>query len=276
MRKRTNGVAVGLVSLVWLAAGAAGAQQPPAQQADQAMQGGGMTEERSLAEEQARLHFRAGLGLYDAGRFRQAAEEFEEAYRLSQRPELLFNAYVAYRDASDVEGAVRSLEAFLREVEDVRDRVNLEARLSSMREALAEQQTQAALLEENERRVAEQDASAGGAEVWPWLVAAAGGAMLVAGGISGGIALSDADALVAACPNGECPLSVDLAGARSSAQSLAITSDVLLFGGGAVALTGVILGIVTAASGGSPSAEAPLVSAGCTPTGCVATVGGRF
>ncbi|MCZ7683540.1 MAG: hypothetical protein M5U28_34065 [Sandaracinaceae bacterium] len=49
------------------------AQQPPEQQSDEAMQGGGMTEERDLSDEQARLHFRAGRGLYDAGRFAQAA-----------------------------------------------------------------------------------------------------------------------------------------------------------------------------------------------------------
>lgn len=63
------------------------------------MQGGGMTDQRQLADEQARAHFRVGQSMYDAGRFAEAAHEFEEAFRLSQRSELLFNAYVAFRDA---------------------------------------------------------------------------------------------------------------------------------------------------------------------------------
>jgi tetratricopeptide (TPR) repeat protein len=273
---RTNGVSIGLSGLLWLLATAASAQQPPQVQADQAMRGGGMTEERGLADEQARLHFRAGLGLYDAGRFLQAAEEFEEAYRLSQRPQLLFNAYVAYRDASDLAGAVRSLENYLRESQEVPDRVNLEARLRSMRDALTEQEARAAQLAENERRLAEQRAMAPRPEVWPWVVAAAGGAMVIGGAITGGLALGEADALVAACPNGECGARVDLDGRRSTAQTLAITTDVLLFGGAAVAATGVILGLVLSASGTSSSADAPEVSAACSPTGCAASLRARF
>jgi hypothetical protein len=90
------------------------AQQPEGghSNADEQMQNGGVTEERDLSDQQARVHFRAGRGLYDAGRFEQAAQEFEQAYQLSQRPELLFNAYVAFRDANDLGGAVRSLGAY--------------------------------------------------------------------------------------------------------------------------------------------------------------------
>lgn len=277
MISRTDPISAALGALVWLIATAAAAQQPPPQRADEAMQGGGVTEERQLADEQARLRFRAGLGLYDAGQFRQAAEEFEAAYRLSQRPQLLFNAYVAYRDASDLAGAVRSLEGYLREMEEeVLDRVNLEARLVSMRETLAEQQAREAALEQNRRRIAELR-SQQRPEVWPWVVAATGGAMVIAGAITGGLALSEADALVAACPGGQCGAAADLANRRSTAQALAITTDVLLFGGAAVAVTGVVLGLVL--SGGSASAandDAPEVSGGCDGTACGGSVRVRF
>jgi tetratricopeptide (TPR) repeat protein len=241
------------------------------------MQGNGITEERALSDEQARLHFRAGVGLYDAGRFPQAAEEFEEAFRLSGRPQLLFNAYVAYRDANDVAGAARCLEGYLRGTPDVEDRVNLEARLRSMREALAEEASRAALLAENERRLAESQALQRGPEVWPWVIAGTGAAMMLGGAVTGGLALSEADALVAACPGGECAPGANLAARRSNAQTLATATDALVFGGAAIALTGVVLGLVLMPSGSDADERSrPTVGAGCTDQGCSATVSGRF
>lgn len=268
-------LAASLGAALALLAAPALAQQPPEQQADEAMQGGGMTEERDLSDEQARLHFRAGRGLYDAGRFAQAAAEFEEAFRLSQRPELLFNAYVAYRDANDLEGAVRSLRAYLEQAEDVADRVNLTARLESMTQALEDRRAREVEVEEQRRRADAAQPQASGPEVWPWIVMGAGAAVVIGGVAAGAVALSETDALVAECPGGQCGASVDLDGRRESVRALAITADVLLFGGGAIAVAGLVLGIVLN-SGGTPAETAPEVSAGCSPTGCGATLRTRF
>src|SRR4051794_20172946 len=51
---------------------------------------------------EARQHFMIGKTLYDAGRFQQAAEEFDSAYQLSKRPQLLYNVYVAHREAGNL------------------------------------------------------------------------------------------------------------------------------------------------------------------------------
>lgn len=276
MEKFAKPLAASMGAALALLAAPALAQQPPEQQSDEAMQGGGMTEERDLSDEQARLHFRAGRGLYDAGRFAQAAAEFEEAFRLSQRPELLFNAYVAFRDANDLEGAVRSLGAYLEQAQDVADRVNLTARLESMTQALEERRAREAEVEEQRRRAeAAQPQQASSGEVWPWIVMGAGAALAIGGAVTGGIALSETDALVAECEDGQCDAGVDLDGRRGSVRALAITTDVLLFGGGAIAVAGLILGIVLN-SGGTPAEAAPEVSAGCGPTGCGATLRTRF
>lgn len=252
-------------------------EQPEQSQADEQMQNGGVTEERDLSDEQARIHFRAGRGLYDAGRFQQAAEEFEMAYRLSQRPELLFNAYVAFRDANNLEGAVRSLGAYLDQVEEVPDRVNLEARLRSMSLALDDQRTREAELERERNRPAATTQPPGDQSVvWPWIMMGAGGAAVIAGVVTGIVALNDADALVSECPNDFCQdPSIALDDRRSAIHSLGITTDVLLFAGGAIAVTGLILGIVLN-SGGSSAPEQPQVSAMCGPTGCAATLRARF
>lgn len=278
--QRSPTMAATVLVLSVLSASSALAQEPTDEpehsQADEQMQNGGMTEERDLSDQQARIHFRAGRGLYDAGRFQQAAEEFEMAYRLSQRPELLFNAYVAFRDANDLEGAVRSLGAYLDQVEEVPDRVNLEARLRSMSLALDDQRAREAELEaERNRPEPTTPPPADESVFWPWIVMGVGAAAAIAGVVTGALALTDADSLVHDCPNDVCQGSIPLDDRRSAIHSLGIATDVLLFGGGAIAVTGLILGIVLN-SGGSGAAEQPAVSAMCGPTGCAATLRARF
>ena len=271
-----------------LAAAPAAAQEgaPPdegSSQADEQMQNGGVTEERDLADAQARAHFRAGRSLYDLGRFAQAAQEFESAYRLAERPELLFNAYVAYRDANDLEGAVRSLGAYLDLVQDAPDRVNLQARLASMSEALEQQRAREAELTAERSRPATPPPAPEGPAVWPWVVMGTGVAMVVVGIVTGVAGLTEADSLLAECPNNLCLPSVGLESRRSTVETLGITTDVLLFGGAAVAVAGLVLGIVLNAehSGRAPGETEsppgePEVTAACGPTGCAGSLRMRF
>lgn len=280
MKTVTHALALALV----LAAAPAAAQEqaPPegASEADAQMQNGGVTEERDLADAQARAHFRAGRSLYDLGRFAQAAQEFESAYRLAQRPELLFNAYVAYRDANDLAGAVRSLGAYLDLVQDAPDRVNLQARLASMSEALEQQRAREAELEAERNRPAQPPPAPEGPAVWPWIVMGTGVAMVVVGIVTGVAGLTEADALASLCANNLCLPSVGLDERRSTVEALGITTDVLLFGGGAIAVAGLVLGIVLN-SGRAPAETAsppgtPEVTAACGPTGCAGSLRMRF
>jgi tetratricopeptide (TPR) repeat protein len=87
-------------------------------------------------DELARRHFRVGQAHYDNGDFAEAAVEFEEAYRLSQRPALLYNVYLAHRDALHVREAYSALQRYLERVPDAPDRDALEARLVNMERAL--------------------------------------------------------------------------------------------------------------------------------------------
>ncbi|MDQ3036955.1 MAG: hypothetical protein M3Y87_31470, partial [Myxococcota bacterium] len=112
-------------------------------------------------------------------------------------------------------------------------------------------------------------------ETWPWIVTGIGGAMLVGGAITGGVAMAERGSLDSQCPLQLCPSGFDLASRRSTIESLAITTDVLLIGGAVVATTGVILALVL-----GPRSEAieeePPVAAGCTSTGCFGMVRGEF
>jgi tetratricopeptide (TPR) repeat protein len=95
-------------------------------------------------EEQARAHFRLGRAYYENGDFGKAATEFESAFRISQRPGLLYNIYLAYRDASDVPHAAEALRKYLELEKEVENRGQLTARLAAMDRALAEEAAQSA------------------------------------------------------------------------------------------------------------------------------------
>ncbi len=243
-----------------------------------------------MDDEQARRHFRAGRELYAAGRFALAAEEFAEAHRLSNRPELLYNMYLAYRDANAAEHAADALRRYLASNSDVADRQQLEARLQSLEATLAEQRAQdrqREMLQMETQRLREQREAelrqreearrareAEGASIVPWLIVGGGGLLVVAGSVTGAISLSATSEVEDAC-NSEtkaCPGDFDLEGERNQAQSLALVTDILMVAGVAAIGTGIVLAVI----GSGDEEEDISASAACTRTGCAASIGGRF
>src|SRR5262245_31875642 len=65
------------------------------------------------AEGRARESFNRGRIHYENGEFEAAALAFEEAYGLSGRHALLYNLYLAYRDANNQEKAAEALKNYL-------------------------------------------------------------------------------------------------------------------------------------------------------------------
>jgi tetratricopeptide (TPR) repeat protein len=89
-------------------------------------------------EEKARGHFRLGRAYYDNGDFAKAAVEFEAAYAISQRAALLYNIYLAYRDASDTRHAADALRKYLKLEQKIENRGQLESRLAALDRSLAD------------------------------------------------------------------------------------------------------------------------------------------
>ncbi|HBQ10380.1 MAG: hypothetical protein RLP09_10675 [Sandaracinaceae bacterium] len=273
----------GAALAVLLPAGALAQDQQP--NAQQAMQGGGMTEERQLDDMRAREHFRVATAYYDEGRFVEAAEQFQEAYELSRRAQLLYNAYIAWREAHRSAEAANALETYLAETPEAPDRVNLEARLVELRRAVATEAEREQRLTEAEReaeanRIAAEEAerarrqAVSEPEIWPWIVLGVGGAAVIAGAVVGGLALDEATSLSSECPGNFCPPGTDLDERRGNAQLLAGVADGLLIGGGVVAATGLVLSLIFGLGGDS---EQPVsAEAGCGPTGCGVTLRGSF
>ena len=238
----------------------------------------------SADESQAREAFQRGRIHYDNGEFDQAAVAFEEAYTLSHRHALLYNLYLAYRDANQQEKAAEALRNYLDRVEVIENRPQLEARLKALEEGIAARKAR----EAQEAQAAAQPQTAApsaavidGADApesdhrwWmlPVVLGGTGAAMMVGGIATGVMASSKQKELEDKCVNGVCDQS--LKSTADSGKTLALVTDVLLIGGGAVLATGAVLFFVK-----KPKAsEEPGASAGvmCTPRLCGGSLRLRF
>lgn len=242
-------------------------------------------------DEIARARFVVGQRLYEAGRFADAATEFERAFEISGRSSLLFNAYLAHRDAGNLPEAVRTLDAYLRETPDAADHVQLTNRLNAMRQTHAEQvraeaQANSAAQSERERLLTEAEAhrreaatqraraDEAEARVSPvgLIVGGAGVGMLLAGGAMALVALKRGNAIQDACPSDRCPTPYPLEEERTRAVRAQRSTDALVFGGLAVTVVGVVLAFKLKAR---PDGDVSPVAA-CSGAGCVFGAQGRF
>lgn len=250
-----------------------------------------MQENQMGDDERAKAHFRVGTSLYESGRFNEAAEEWQKAFELSQRSELLYNVYVAYRDAATSnDKAIAALRKYLElgRIEATR-RLQLEARLRAMEEAAAQNPTAAAPAEttaapETAAPAASEPqrapvASEGSSSVLPIVLIAAGGALIVTSVITGLMVNGVESKLEDNCPNDVCPASFDREGEVSKGNTLIALNAI-------TGVTGVLaagVGVVLLALGGgdeSPTTNAqsstPSLSLGCGAQGCTGALTTRF
>ena len=87
--------------------------------------------------ELAKAHYRTGELNYERGAYPDAAKEFEEAYRLSSRSELLYNMGKSYDGAGDMRGALAAYRRFLATVQTSPDRPFVEKRASELNVLIA-------------------------------------------------------------------------------------------------------------------------------------------
>lgn len=113
--------------------------------------------------------------------------------------------------------------------------------------------------------------------VVPWVLLGVGGAALAGGALTGVLALRGVSDLESRCPDDECPPDSDYESKKSSTKGLAVTTDVLLIGGGAVAAAGAGW-LLFGPKPGAKAAQAGGVVGGaaCAPAGCAAVLRGHF
>ncbi len=249
----------------------------------------------SGTENQAREAFERGRIHYDNGDFARAAGAFEEAYKLSGREGLLYNLYLAYRDANEQEKAAEALRNYLAKVEVIENRAQLESRLKALEAGIAQRKADDAREAEAQKRAqaeAQQHAQAPAQKPDPastpapapiedkkwWLtgvvVMAAGGALMVGSLPTGLMANSKAKKLEDQCVGGSCPDS--LKATADSGKTLALVTDVLLFGGLATVAVGGVLLLLKKPKKQDAAQESPRADVSCSRTGCAGSVSMRF
>jgi tetratricopeptide (TPR) repeat protein len=265
---------VALVLVAWLA-------WAPKLEAQQAAE----PESAETTEEVARQHFQLGRAQYASGNFKEAAESFERAYKLSKREMLWYNIYLAFRDLGDNKKAADALRNFLTRVPDVDNRAQLEARLASLdrqvqeeeghqKEEEALRQQAAAEQAQGSQQVALTTASSHDTatepppkrSIVPYVLMGSGGALIVGGVIFGVMSSSKYSELESKCPNHTCdPSFKSLA---SQGKTFALVSDLLLFGGIGVAASGGVLWFLNRSS---HSEQSQALNLSCGPYGCTAS-----
>lgn len=90
---------------------------------------------QSDREDEARTLFEAGRLAYDSGHFEDARDDFERAYELSGRPELLYNIGQCADRLRDDPAAIDAFERYIVAVPDAANRPQVEVRLSALRDA---------------------------------------------------------------------------------------------------------------------------------------------
>lgn len=263
-------------------------------------------------DEAARRHFRLGQAHYENGEFAEAATEFDEAYRLSQRPQLLYNVYVAYRDSGDMPHAAHALRLYLDLVPDAENASQLRARLAAMERVLASQTTATSTDTSTDTSTtgdttttatdtstdtttttdttdtSTTEGGSTGSEPPPppaassgggfgsspvgWIVAGVGVAAIVGGIITGAMALDAQSTLDTQCGADRHSCPPGFESTRDTGRALGAATDGLLIGGGLLVATGVVLLFVLDGGSSEPSP----VSAACDGTGCAAFVSGTF
>ncbi len=89
------------------------------------------------ALEAAKKRYEAGERDYVAGRYWQAAKSFEEAYSLSRRADLLFNAARAYDRGEYAVRAIEAYQGYIDAVPEAPDKAQIQKRITELRATLA-------------------------------------------------------------------------------------------------------------------------------------------
>ncbi len=208
-------------------------------------------------DEAAKVHFLSGQAYYDQANYQDALREFNEAYRISNRPALLYNVALCHERLEHYAEAIAALEQYLVRSPDADDRVTVESRIKNLRERRDHAAPPAP-----STVVAPPVAVAAPpvADVRPrkrvatWVVGGLGLGLLVGTLASGIIAKERFDSLKSDCGGFTCDTAKvpDAASRQSAGKTAAVATDVMWPVGTVAVLVAVVLYF---AEGRTPAAK---------------------
>jgi tetratricopeptide (TPR) repeat protein len=152
-------------------------------------------EDAAARDARAREHFQGGAEALGQGRYEFALAAFQEAYRLSQRPGLLYNIALAHDRLRQDREALDAYERYLAEAGEIGNRAEVERRVDVLRRTLATSE-QSAQTEATESAGGAESgtvslvetttaapADDGGTDLLPWVVIGASGAVAITGAV---------------------------------------------------------------------------------------------
>jgi tetratricopeptide (TPR) repeat protein len=194
-------------------------------------------------EEAARVHFLSGQAYYDQADYEDALREFGEAYRISHKPQLLYNLAVCHEHLSHFAEAIALLEQYLAKTPDASDRAAVLSRIRTLKE-LEKRSTpppSPAPTLVAAKPAAAPPSSAPRRRVATWLVGGLGLGLLAGALASGVVAQLRYNSLVSDC-GGDFACSIpQLEQRKSQGRNAAIATDVLWPIGTAAIVAAVVL-----------------------------------
>lgn len=236
----------------------------------------------SDGDEQARVLYLRGDRLYSEGRYEEATTAFQESYELSGRPGLLFNIANAHERLGQLEEALQALQRFAPDAPE-HQHATVNARIATIEERLREQDearraAETEAVESNTPTVAlpaavvpAEPTSSSAAKPVGIALLALGGVAVGGGLVAALLARSSRGNLDDACLGSLCPASA--ADDFDAENRRALAADILLFGGGALVLGGIIALVAGRDDGDDSSARIDVAPAR---GGASATLSGRF
>lgn len=228
-------------------------------------------------DDDARTLFEGARIHYDRGEFEEAAESFSSAFEISGRTRLLYNIYLAHRDAGHPAEAATALRRYLEEMpedEIADDRELLQSRLASL-EAQAQAQADAQSAADSQATSdaqattrAETQEETSSIPIGGVALVAVGGAAVVAGVVTAIITSGIEGDLEEACTGTVC--GPEQQSDIDRGKTMALLTDIFLIGGAALAIGGALWWIL----GRSTNDVTPSVA--CISDGCRVGLQGSF
>ncbi len=203
------------------------------------------------ADDKAKEFYEEGKAHFQAGRFEEALNAFNEAYNLTLEPALLFNLGASAEAMGDRERAKAYYLVYLEESPDAPDEAEVRSRIEKLSQDPEPPSSDTQETEETQQITTSTenvDASTyyasnqdkkKHATIWPSLMIGLGGMTLVGGMISAIVAKSRYDGLESSCK----PNCTD--NQVSDAKAPAVAADVLFVLGGIAATAGVVGLVIT-------------------------------
>ena len=198
-----------------------------------------MTEE----EERAKAHFLAGQSYYDQASYADALKEFNEAYRLSQKPALLYNVARCYEALGRFAEAVGMLQRYLADEPETTDRAAIEERIRNLqeRQKQADKAPPPVVIPPPPIVTAPPPPPEPRHRQWTWIVGGAGVALLGAALGTGVASQLDYNDLEKSCPGPGFGCTGKDSSNIDRGKQLSVATDVLWPIGAAAVVGGVVL-----------------------------------